>query len=736
MMVGVVRPPINNINRQLGDSGDDGGYLVDSDGNAYPPYALSWRYLGVFLDTCNNNNNDDRRNRNLEENNNNNNNYSCRKVLWAAYHDPGYQGLGIAEYKFYQRETGKWDGRTCRAQQYWPFIKRCQRLNCHEAHTKWELVGVFKQTDGLYDFTEQLFKHQGYCLWDADKDGSNSDSSDSEDGDNEESSSDYNFMTTLAENWVAECTQHESFVDANGNALYYDTKPLAAGFMTYGVYTDASCLTESDLTWSDILEASDNDNDNDNDVLPSIAALDRWNALLGDYKICQPCRAYNRVTTDEGGSGSGDGSEEDDSGDYEDGDDGEGGKDRSGFDCYDAAGYLNCNQCYKFQTQTDMEVASTADLESATIQGTILALQVDGITYGQGHYVAPGRALRVVKKTSTVFLSTLALVGVAYYYYNNFIKDRRLGMENAADLKEKLHDDDDDDDDDGNEPDGIFLSKTRSRSGRAVTATDEFFEKKALEALVQEQDAQLSQQQQLIQRLQQRLDNYESNNDTNNTTEGAAAQQRTTAVVKEEAAEQAITTMEEAVVEVNVEEETVEVKVKGKGEEEEEAVVEVNRKEEEIVAVQASGSSGGSGFSKTPELGPATTSTSDDLKDYLDSLENSAPPTPLPIVVSEATPTNNGGVYAHARRTTLTKKSAPPATRQESSAGGIVGETVDVWSEFLGLKKTKYQIQAEHVDEEESSQVDEEIDEERSIRCIRTIKTNSKKKKKSSKTPK
>lgn len=213
----------------------------------------------------------------------------------------------------------------------------------------------------------------------------------------------------------------------------------------------------------------------------------------------------------------------------------------------------------------------------------------------------------------------------------------------------------------------------------------------------------------------------------------APPNQRTTAVVKEEAAEQAAAiAMEEAVtVKVNVEEEAVEVKVKGKVEEE--AVVEVNRKEE-VMKIKASGSSGGSSFSKT-ELGPATTSTSDDLKDYLDSLESSAPPTPLPIVVSEATPTNNGGVYAHARRTTLTKKSAPAAL-QESSAGGIVGETVDVWSEFLGLKKTKYQIQAEHVDEEESSQVDEEIDEERSIRCIRTIKTNSKKKKKASKTPK
>merc|ERR1712238_91698 len=58
-------------------------------------------------------------------------------------------------------------------------------------------------------------------------------------------------------------------------------------------------------------------------------------------------------------------------------------------------------------------------------------------------------------------------------------------------------------------------------------------------------------------------------------------------------------------------------------------------------------------------------------------------------------------------RTLLTKKASPAL--QESSGGGIVGETMDVWSEFLGLKKTKYNIQAEHLDED--SHVDETDDE-------------------------
>ena len=127
--------------------------------------------------------------------------------------------------------------------------------------------------------------------------------------------------------------------------------------------------------------------DNDNDGMPSIASLDRCDALLGDYKICQPCRAYKRVKTGEGGSHSSNDSVSEDSGND---DNGEGGKDKWGFNCYNDADYRNCNQCYKFQTQTDMEPASNNDLQRATDQGTIPAIEVDGSRYGEGHFIAPG----------------------------------------------------------------------------------------------------------------------------------------------------------------------------------------------------------------------------------------------------------------------------------------------------------------------------------------------------------
>ena len=49
----------------------------------------------------------------------------------------------------------------------------------------------------------------------------------------------------------------------------------------------------------------------------------------------------------------------------------------------------------------------------------------------------------------------------------------------------------------------------------------------------------------------------------------------------------------------------------------------------------------------------------------------------------------------------------------QESSGGIVGETLDVWSEFLGFKKTKYNIKADEIDEDSAI---EETDDERERR--------------------
>jgi hypothetical protein len=46
-------------------------------------------------------------------------------------------------------------------------------------------------------------------------------------------------------------------------------------------------------------------------------------------------------------------------------------------------------KCYKFETKTDLEVASNEDLVRASKQGTILEIMVNGKTYGSGGFRSP-----------------------------------------------------------------------------------------------------------------------------------------------------------------------------------------------------------------------------------------------------------------------------------------------------------------------------------------------------------
>ena len=46
--------------------------------------------------------------------------------------------------------------------------------------------------------------------------------------------------------------------------------------------------------------------------------------------------------------------------------------------------FFSCNQCYKFETHTDIERASTSDLKAASDQGTILLIYYNNNWYGNG----------------------------------------------------------------------------------------------------------------------------------------------------------------------------------------------------------------------------------------------------------------------------------------------------------------------------------------------------------------
>ena len=78
-------------------------------------------------------------------------------------------------------------------------------MDCHDnSSSNWVLVGVYKSSLGFDNdsFYEQLFKHQGYCLW--------------------TTSSDYNFMQSMREEMDEACQKVSSYV-------YIGIKPEEGG---------------------------------------------------------------------------------------------------------------------------------------------------------------------------------------------------------------------------------------------------------------------------------------------------------------------------------------------------------------------------------------------------------------------------------------------------------------------------------------------------------------------------
>jgi hypothetical protein len=184
-------------------------------------------------------------------------------------------------------------------------------------------VGVFKETDGLYDFAEQLFKHQGYCLWDQ---------------------TSYAKMYAYLE-YIPSYCQKLYFPDDDGNTVYLDLEPLPGGDMTLGVYTDERCTKKSRKTTIQDYITMYYDLAGDYEKGQKVANawtknIKRFNRHMNVYKTCQPCRAYDL-------SAGGDNYDRD-SADKRlrllDQNDGEGDDEQWGYDCYDAAGYTNCNQ--------------------------------------------------------------------------------------------------------------------------------------------------------------------------------------------------------------------------------------------------------------------------------------------------------------------------------------------------------------------------------------------------------
>ena len=387
-------------------------FFVDSQSTYYDGYQQAWRYLGWYVkcgypsDRYEDEESGDHESgeggeggeggeRELGgsyDNQYQGNNYCQRFLIWAAvsqckepqtrfrelrgssylttailslivfsllqYIDENYQGGGTGEYFYYDPYSQSWDYSACEAHGN----GRCAPMDCHDNNsTTWKLMGVFKEASyfGNDAFFEQLFKHEGYCVW------------------NDEDV--YEFMSTAREeSWTQGCVStgvqgNEYYYDSNDggyNYLYLDLKPTWNGNMTYGLYTDSACKTEYEGLDVSVDTVSQNMG------LLYGSYLEQWNDGLEVYKVCQPCRAYNLANNyDMGYQNNGNRRLDGDYSYYNDVNEGY-------FQCNDDADYTNVNQCMKFRTHAELEVATWEDLVTATNQGGILEVKVGGTVFG------------------------------------------------------------------------------------------------------------------------------------------------------------------------------------------------------------------------------------------------------------------------------------------------------------------------------------------------------------------
>jgi len=348
-------------NRLLSEEADAYGQqtsFVDSTETYYDAYAQAWRYVGFYTD-CNPSE-EDRRRRKLNEDEEN----PCQRyLLWAAYVDLGYSGKGIGEYQFWDTYAESWDSSACSTVgntnddgSIDPVS--CKKMDCHMPETDtWQLMGYFKEPE-YTEWFEQLFKHEGYCVWQGDE---------------------YEFMYENYGAWPEGCQETERYL-SDGTALYYDTKAEANATMTYGLYTDARCSQDyegEEVTMQQLLQGDGGDD------LLSMEYLDYWNEAMEIYRVCQPCRAYalnngyggnNRRQLKEKFAGQ----YADNKRKLEDNDPNNG-----LFQCDDAAGYTNVNQCMKFASKTDMYYCPLEEVMEAAFQGGVTTVTIDGRSYGE-----------------------------------------------------------------------------------------------------------------------------------------------------------------------------------------------------------------------------------------------------------------------------------------------------------------------------------------------------------------
>jgi hypothetical protein len=194
----------------------------------------------------------------------------------------------MGEYQFYDRKNEVWDKTPCNYDANGAG-SRCAKMDCHMEDTHFSLLGFFKHKS-YDDWFEQLFKHEGYCIWEEDE---------------------YEFMDEVRESWPEGCTMSSTTYD-DENYIYYDLKPVKGGGITLGLYTDTRCIQEYQKTGDDdpitianvmgnFLEDGSGDSGDgddggggddavDTNLASSMAA---WDSAFDIFKTCQPCLAHD-----------------------------------------------------------------------------------------------------------------------------------------------------------------------------------------------------------------------------------------------------------------------------------------------------------------------------------------------------------------------------------------------------------------------------------------------------------
>mmetsp|Transcript_29422 Transcript_29422/g.33848 ORF Transcript_29422/g.33848 Transcript_29422/m.33848 type:complete len:486 (+) Transcript_29422:98-1555(+) len=304
----------------------DSALFMEGENTAYSGYSQAWRYLGFYID-CNSDIvefDDDGYRRRLSGDD-----YEgcTRYLMWAAYIDPYYEGGGLAEYQFYNRWNDTWTS-------YCDDEDVCRYMDCHLDDTHFKLLGFFKHYD-YDDWMEQLFKHEGICIWTEDE---------------------YEFMQDAREELPQGCGETE-YYDEDENPFYVGLLPQGGGDIGVEIFVDELCMQpySGEMNTTEIIESMVGNDSGDDDGMDVGDFFEAFNSAHSIFKICQPCIAYSleNMYDDDG---------------WEQ------------FDCNDDAGYTNVNQCMKFSTHAVILPAKISDVVMANQQGTINNLNINVLT--------------------------------------------------------------------------------------------------------------------------------------------------------------------------------------------------------------------------------------------------------------------------------------------------------------------------------------------------------------------